>query len=69
MPSSVLDAFEAAAALEAAAEAGRYLEEVGTTDLARLTDWEWREFLRRMFTGFEQSLRRKILDHEADVPL
>jgi hypothetical protein len=69
MPSSVLDAFEEASALEAAAEAGRYLEEVGTTDLARLTDQEWREFLRRMFTGFEQALRRKILDREDNPPL
>jgi uncharacterized protein DUF6511 len=43
---------------------GQYLETVGTTDLALLSDSEWREFLRLMFTGFEEVLRRKILGDE-----
>ena len=65
MPAPDLDAYEEAAALEAGAEAAAYLEECGTTDLAKLKDNEWREFLRRVLTGFEQSLRRKILNGEA----
>src|SRR5215470_13098228 len=62
MPAPELDAFEQAAALEAGNAAGRYLEQCGCTDMAMLTDAQWREFLRRILTGFEQSLRRKILD-------
>jgi hypothetical protein len=64
MPTSTLDAFEIGAALEAAAGAGAYLEKLGTTDLALLSDSEWREFLRLMFTNYEQVLRRKILGDE-----
>jgi hypothetical protein len=65
MPAPDFDAFEQAAALEAGATAASYLEECGTTDLAKLKDGEWREFLRRLFTGFEQVLRRKILSGES----
>ena len=65
MPNRILDAYEIGAALEAGAEAGVYLEEVGTTDLAKLTSDEWREFLRRLYVGFERVMRRKILSDEA----
>jgi hypothetical protein len=65
MPAPELDAFEQAAAIEAGNAAGRYLEQCGSTDMAKLTDAQWREFLRRILTGFEQSLRRKILDGES----
>jgi hypothetical protein len=64
MPDSMLDALELGAAFEAGAIAAAYLEQVGTTDLARLTEAQWREFLRRLVVGFEQVLRRKILDRE-----
>ena len=53
------------AALEAGAIAGGYLEEIGTTDLAALSGEQWREFLRRFVIGFEQAMRRKILENEA----
>jgi hypothetical protein len=65
MPDQILDAFEQGAAFEAGATAAGYLEEVGTTDLAKLTEAQFREFLRRLIVGFEQTLRRKILDNEA----
>ena len=65
MPQHHLDAYEIGAVLEAGAEAGRYLEEIGVTDLARLDTGQWREFLRRVVVGFEHSLRRKILNNEA----
>jgi hypothetical protein len=65
MPQPALDAFEEAAAVEAGAQAGAYLEEIGITDLAKLTEPQWQEFLRRVVTGFEQVLRRKILNGES----
>jgi hypothetical protein len=65
MPGPDLDAYEKAAVLEAGAEAAAFLEGCGTTDLAKLQDKEWQEFLRRIVTGFEKSLRRKILDGTA----
>jgi hypothetical protein len=64
MPNPMLDAYEIGAALEAAADAGAFLEEIGKTDLALLSGDEWREFLRRMYTGFEHVMRRKILGDE-----
>jgi Family of unknown function (DUF6511) len=65
MPNKELNDLEQSAALEAGAMAGRYLDQIGITDLAKLTDQQWREFLRRLLTGFEQTLRRKILDGES----
>jgi DNA repair protein RadD len=62
MTASRLDAIEQAAAFEAGATAAGYLEGCGTTDLAKLRDDEWREFLRRLFTGFEHVLRQKIIE-------
>jgi hypothetical protein len=64
MSSSILDAYEIGSALEAGAEAGKYLDEIKKTDLATLSGDEWREFLRRIIVGFEQIMRRKILEHE-----
>jgi hypothetical protein len=65
MPQRIMDAYEIGAALEAGAIAGGYLEEIGTTDLAALSPEQWREFLRRFVIGFEQAIRRKILENEA----
>jgi hypothetical protein len=65
MPFAILDAYEIGSALEAGAEAGKYLDEIKNTDLAALSGDEWREFLRRIIVGFEQIMRRKILENEA----
>src|SRR6478752_9935073 len=65
MPSERLDAYEIGSALEAGKEAGTYLDQIGKTDLAALDAQEWREFLRRIIVGFEQTMRRKILSGEA----
>ena len=65
MPSSILDAYEIGSALEAGKLAGAYLDEIAKTDLAALSGDEWREFLRRIIVGFEQIIRRKILENEA----
>ena len=64
MPKDMLDALELGAMLEGGAIAGEYLEELGTTDIAVLKPAEWREFLRRLLTGYERILRRKILNDE-----
>ncbi len=64
MPKEMLDAYEIGSALEAGAEAGAYLEEISKTDIATLDAGEWREFLRRLFVGYELALRRKILNDE-----
>jgi hypothetical protein len=64
MPQFILDEYEIGAALEAGTSVGEYLEEIGTTDLAKLDAGQWREFLRRFVLGFEHALRRKILDNE-----
>jgi Family of unknown function (DUF6511) len=64
MPTPTLDAYEIGAMLEAGAQAGRYLDEVGKTDLSSLSAGEWSTFLRRIVTGYEQALRRKILNNE-----
>lgn len=64
MPTETLDAFENAAALEAGTRAGEYLDEIGKTDLASLDRDEWLTFLKRIVVGYEQALRRKILNGE-----
>jgi hypothetical protein len=64
MPEEMLDAYEIGSALEVGANAGTYLEEIGKTDLKLLDDGEWREFLRRLYVGFEHAMRRKILNNE-----
>ena len=64
MPTSMPNAYEIGSALEAAADAGAFLEEIGKTDLKLLDDGEWREFLRRLYVGFEHVMRRKILGEE-----
>jgi hypothetical protein len=65
MPANILDAYEIGSALEAGRLAGAYLDEIGKTDIAMLSGDEWREFSRRIVVGFEQAMRRKILETEA----
>ena len=64
MPRKILDAHELGAMLEAGGIAAGYLEELGITDLAKLSPDNWREFLRQLLTSYEHALRRKILNDE-----
>ncbi len=64
MPGPILDAHELGAMLEAGGIAAEYLEELGSTDIAKLSPDDWREFLRRLLTSYEHILRRKILNDE-----
>lgn len=62
MPQAELDAYELGATREAGNQAGAFLDEIGKTDLATLDSDEWSEFLRRIITGFEATIRKRILN-------
>jgi hypothetical protein len=64
MPKPELDAYELGAAREAGNQAGAFLDEIGKTDLATLDGEECSEFLRRVVTGFEITMRKRILAGE-----
>lgn len=64
MPQPQLDAYELGAIREAGNQAGAFLDELGKTDLAKLDGEEWSEFLRRIVTTFEVTMRKRILDGE-----
>ena len=64
MSAEQFDEYELGAMLEAGRDAGGYLDEIGKTDLALLSDEEWREFLFRLLTGYEQALRQKLINDE-----
>ena len=65
MPQARLDVYEAQAARLAIDEAGPYLDEIGTTDLASLNDEQMDEFLRRLIHSFEDNMRRQLLNYVA----
>jgi hypothetical protein len=69
MSAQQFDEYELGALLEAGRNAGGYLDEIGKTDLAHLSGEEWREFLFRLLTGYEQVLRRKLLNDEPPIDL
>jgi hypothetical protein len=64
MSAEQFDEYELGAMLEAGGSAGSYLDEIGKSDLKLLSREEWREFLFRMLTGYEQALRQKLTNNE-----
>lgn len=60
MNAAELDACEKMATGLAGEEAGAYLDELGKTDLATLTQEEWQTFLSRIVTGFEKYMQKII---------
>ncbi|MCO5077111.1 MULTISPECIES: DUF6511 domain-containing protein [unclassified Chelatococcus] len=60
-----LDAFEVLALTDAGADGGAYLDGLGKTDLAELTEHEYREFVRKVVLGFGASLRQQIREKRA----
>jgi hypothetical protein len=56
---------EAIARKVAGEKAGAYLDEIGKTDLASLTIEEYFAFVEHVITGFEEEMRRRILQLEA----
>jgi hypothetical protein len=47
---------------EGGASAGKYLDEIGKSNLAQLTEFEWQEFCRRMIGGYRHALKTKLRD-------
>lgn len=43
-------------------EAGQYLDAIGKTDLAQLTEQQWQEFCRKMVGGYRLALKTKLKD-------
>lgn len=61
MPQPEFDALESEAIGEAGALAGAYLDSIGKSDLAKLSEAEWREFLERVVDGFGSHLRHRLV--------
>lgn len=64
MPRRELDEYEQEAMRRAGKKAGDYLDAIGKTDLATLTQIEWVTFLRLNLDTFGQSLAELIESHE-----
>lgn len=60
-----LDDVETMALMEAGEAAGEWLDSIGTTDLTKLSQAQWLEFLARVIGGFEHAMRRIVADHVA----
>jgi hypothetical protein len=56
---------ESAAALAGGKAAGAWLEQLGRTDMARLSRVEWAEFCERLTRGYLEALQRQA---DAQVP-
>jgi len=56
---------EARALVEAGDKAGEYLESIGKTDLASLSETEWLKFLKTVFEQYAQTMRDRLLNHVA----
>ena len=65
MPSEKLVAYEKKAALSAGDAAGQFLDEIGKTDLAAMSQDEWHEFLGHIVLGYQSELQRMIQEDEA----
>lgn len=53
---------EEMATIEGGADAGAYLDKLGKTDLASLTQDEWDEFCRTLVAGYRLALKTKLRD-------
>lgn len=60
MPRTKLDAFEQVALRDAGDMAGAYLDSIGETDLAKLSEEQWLIFRKTMLEEFGESMRRQI---------
>lgn len=60
MARKALDRFEEQALEEGGNAAGAYLDEIGKTDLAELTEEEWATFWRLGLTAYADSMREMV---------
>lgn len=65
MSQKQLDAYEKKARRIASEEAGEYLEQIGITDLAKLSEDQWITFNEKIIIGFERAMRDVIASGEA----
>lgn len=65
MSQKQLDAYERKARRIASDEAGEYLDQLGKTDLAKLSETEWVTFNEKIIFGFERAMREVISSGEA----
>lgn len=65
MKSEELNAIEHNALMAGGDRAGAYLDEIGKTDLAQLSEEEWTIFLCRVLDGFGESMRDQLKAHSA----
>ena len=59
MPRAQIDEFERKALNDAGEAAGAYLDEIGKTDLADLTEEEWAAFWERGLMGYSESMKEQ----------
>lgn len=57
MARKTFDAFETESMLAGGAKAGQYLDSIGITDLARLSETQFIAFFAKFMTGYEVSMR------------
>lgn len=67
MPKDILDTVERESMLAGGDAAGAYLDEIGKTDLIKLTADEWEEFLRRTLITYEKKMR-ELADPPSRTP-
>ena len=65
MTTAKMQLWENPALKKAGKDAGEFLDTIGKTDLATLTEDEWLEFLRRFVVARERHLRNAIVNNEA----
>lgn len=65
MPRAELDLYEQKALTDAGNAGGQYLDSIGTTDLASLTELEYVTFGRTFLDTFGKSLAKRLASHEA----
>lgn len=65
MPRRDLDLYEQKALLAAGAAGGQYLDSVGCTDLAQLTEVEFVTFMRTVLDTFGDALAKELESYEA----
>lgn len=60
MPRKTLDDFERRALEDGGNAGGAYLDEIGKTDLASLSEEEWSRFLSKVLVGYADSMREMV---------
>lgn len=58
------DIYEQRAIDAAGNDAGQYLDEIGKSDLATLSQEEWKTFCGRMIRSFGEDLAKRLANHE-----